>query len=148
MNNHGMTVTVSVPVRDLHGNDMGVFTFSPSAISGKKYRELKKELPKINHRLSEISRINPDGTAPAGRDSELLEQAEREFCAAVDAIFGANASAVFFEHIRPFAAVGGKFWCSSVITQIEEYMKSYMATCRKQAANNCRQIFRGRRNRR
>ena len=105
---------ISIPLKDLQGQEVGAFAFDP-ADEGLKGRidTLLQELPGITSRLCGVCRISTNGTA-RGIDGIILRDVEQRLYSAVDKAFGAGTAAGIFKTMRPFAVVNNRFWCENL----------------------------------
>ena len=92
-----------VPIKNLSGEEIGVFYFRPTDIGIiDRYNKIAKEFGGITEPLDRAE-IGPDGTVEDLSDEEsiaALKEAEKRLCEAVDYLFGGNMSEAFFPSPR------------------------------------------------
>lgn len=118
---------VQVPIKDQNGRPLGVLQFHPGPETIKRCRQCAGMVKKIAEPLTGVN-IGPDGTPAAGSTAAeiaTLEQAERQILEFFDYVFGGNVSSTFFSETRPFAAVGGEFYCTRVLAVINLYLSAH-----------------------
>lgn len=115
---------VQVPIKNTHGRPLGVLQFHPGPETAERCRQCAGVVKETVTPLIGVS-ISPDGTPAAGSTVEeiaTLEQTEQRFLELFDYMIGAGASKAFFKETRPFAAVGGEFYCTKVLDALNTYL--------------------------
>lgn len=118
---------VQVPIKDTHGLLLGVLQFHPGPEIAERCCRCSSMVKEAVAPLIGVS-INPDGTPAAGSTTEeiaVLEQAERQILELFDYVFDGNVSSAFFSETRPFAAVGGTFYCTKVLEALDTYLSAH-----------------------
>lgn len=118
--------SVKVPVKNLHGDEIGVFYFHPTDVGLiERYNQIVDKLDDIVAPLEHVA-INPDGTAEDGNsvDAATLQEAEKRMFEACDFLFGGNVSSAFFGSMHPFSPVGGGFYCETVLASVGKFISA------------------------
>ena len=109
-----------IPVRNLYGDDVGVFYFNPTDVGiAERYNEVAKKLPEITAPLEHIN-IRPDGTVEDGDVDaiETMRAAKERLYETFDYLLGGNMSEAFFGKTHPFSPVGGYFYCERALEAV------------------------------
>ena len=132
-----------VPIRNLAGDEIGVFYFRPTDIGIiQRFNDRMSNFEEIVAPLEEVD-INPDGTADENDHAAMdaIREAEKRLYEACDYVFDGNMSEAFFGKMHPFSPVGGVFYCETALnkvgafiaaqfdqetTQINDRMKQYV----------------------
>ena len=131
-----MTITVDdgsviVPIENMHGEEIGRFSFRPTDVGMvKRYNEAAEKFDKVLEPLENTS-INPDGTAEDSMDVEAIEalaEAEKRLYDLCDYIFGGEMSKAFFGKMNPFSPVGGRFYCENAIENLGAFISAQFDT--------------------
>ena len=135
-NNNPMEIVIDdgserVPIKNLSGEEIGVFYFRPTDIGIiDRYNKIAKEFGGITEPL-ERAEIGPDGTVEDLSDEEsiaALKEAEERRCKAVDYLFGGNMSEAFFGRMHPFSPVGGRFYAENVLDAVGSFIEARFDT--------------------
>lgn len=110
---------VKIPVKNLMGDEIGVYYFHPTDVGIlKRLKEVKEKLPAVVEPLAEMN-INADGTATDSENEARLAAAERNLYDLCDYLFGGkNTAEAFFGTMKPFSPVDGKFYCENALNAI------------------------------
>ena len=110
-----------VPIRNLEGEEIGVFRFRPTDFGiVKRYNETVARLSEIVEPLE-----NDDS-------DEAFEKAKKALYEACDYIFGGNMSEAFFGRVSPFSPVNGRFYCEQALEVVGDYIgKQFDAEVKK-----------------
>lgn len=135
-NNNPMEIVIDdgserVPIKNLFGEEIGVFFFRPTDIGIiDRYNKVAKDFDSITEPL-ERAEIAPDGTAQDLSDEEsiaALKEAEKRLCEAVDYLFGGNMSEAFFGRMHPFSPVGGRFYAEIALDMVGRFIENRFDT--------------------
>lgn len=117
--------SVRVPIKNLYGDEIGVFYFRPTDLGIiDRYNNLAQNFDRVVEPLEKAD-IAADGTAADPEDEEsmaALKEAETRLKEAVDALFDANMSEAFFGHMHPFSPIGGRFYCETAIEAVGSFI--------------------------
>ena len=120
-----------VPIKNLSGEEIGVFYFRPTDIGIiDRYNKIAKEFGGITEPLDRAE-IGPDGTVEDLSDEEsiaALKEAEERLCEAVDYLFGGNMSEAFFGRMHPFSPVGGRFYAENALDAVGSFIEARFDT--------------------
>ena len=106
-----------VPIKNVHGEEIGVFHFHPTDIGIiERYNRMVESFDEITRPLEQFA--GEDEAAQA----EALREAEARLCEAVNALFGGDAAGAFFGSMHPFSPVGGTFYCEAVLKAVGQYI--------------------------
>ncbi|MDD6090529.1 MAG: hypothetical protein PUB77_07720 [Clostridiales bacterium] len=110
-----------IAIRDQSGKEIGAFYYS----SGSRPTPLQLAQAQIRLKwaLAPLMHIDitADGQATSKRGKKILRNAENGVCALIDSLLGYQGAAkAFFETTRPFARIGGRFFCEQCISIIEQ----------------------------
>ena len=113
----------NITIENPSGDIVGSFHYDPSrpntyVARGKLARDtFDREAISALIRIS----IQPNGTAASPAYAQILEKAEHTVYCWFDTFLGYDgAGCSIFRTVRPFAAVGGKFFCQTVMKQVAE----------------------------
>lgn len=126
---NGMTVDdggVEVPVRNRHGDTLGVFYFRPTDVGMvDRFNEMASGFDKITEPLESVN-INPDGTADDQIEAEVaaLKEATRRLYEACDYAFGGNFAEAFFGKMNPFSPINGRFYCENALNVAGQFIST------------------------
>jgi len=111
-----------VPVRNLDGEEVGVFYFRPTDVDIiTRYNEKLPEFEKIVEPLQDAG-ITAEGQGETDMDVAALAEAKRRLFEIMDYIFGGNMSEAFFGTINPFSPVNGDFYCLSALEAVGNFI--------------------------
>lgn len=110
---------IKVPVKNLHGDQIGEFYFNPTDVGmPQRYNQMVE-------RMSEIVKTLENSE----QDSlSALETATQELNAEIDKLFAGNASEAFFGEINPFSLCGGMFYFVNVLNAIGTFIDTQFDT--------------------
>lgn len=121
--------SVKVPIRNLQGEEIGVFFFRPTDIGIiDRFNELASDFDNITAPLESVN-INPDGTVDEKNDAEhaAMKEAETRLYAACDKLFGGNMSEAFFGKMHPFSPINGHFYCENALSSVGSFISRQFA---------------------
>lgn len=121
--------SVKVPIRNKHGDEIGVFFFRPTDFGIiDRFNNLAESFDKIVEPLENIN-IKPDGTVDEKNEAEYdaMKEAEKRLYTACDALFDGNMSEAFFGKMHPFSPIGGKFYCENVLSAVGSFISRQFA---------------------
>lgn len=114
-----------VPIRNTHGEEIGVFYFRPTDIGIiDRYNRMIDKFDKITEPLENIS-ISADGTPDELATSEevkALHEAEGRLYDVLNEMFGGNMAEAFFGKMHPFSPVNGNFYCENAIEAVGAFI--------------------------
>lgn len=113
-----------IPIRNLHGEEVGVFFFRPTDIGIiDRFNKMAAEFDKITEPL-ENATLKTDGTADETDQESIaaLNEAEKRLFELCDYMFGGNMSEAFFGKMHPFSPVNGAFYCETAIEAVGKYI--------------------------
>lgn len=116
--------SVSVPVMNKSGEQIGVFAFRPTDIGIiDRYNEVVKSFDKVTEPLENVT-IENDGTVDPENEADLaaLREATKRLYDAVDYLFGGNMAEAFFGKMHPFSPVNGQFYCAQAIDVVGAFI--------------------------
>lgn len=116
--------SVSVPVLNKRGEQIGEFAFRPTDIGIiDRYNEVVKSFDKVTEPLENIS-IENDGTVDPENEADLaaMREATKRLYDAVDYLFGGNMAEAFFGKMHPFSPVNGEFYCAQAINVVGTFI--------------------------
>lgn len=116
--------SIAVPVRNKHGDEIGVFRFQPTDIGIiERYNQTVSDLEHITEPLESVN-IQSDGTVDEHDNGQLtaLKEAETRLYKACDYLFGGNMSEAFFGKMHPFSPVGGRFYCEIALEAVGQFI--------------------------
>lgn len=118
-------------IKDRSGKIVG--SIRPNLYDEELYKgiiALCEAIPDIADRVKVVGDINPDGTMKNAEDAPAMRAIEEQLEVRFDAAFGIGAYKEFFTDIKPFASVGGNFYCNSIIVAlcqlVEDGRKKYV----------------------
>lgn len=121
--------SVEVPVRNKHGEEIGVFYFRPTDMGMiDRFNSMVDDFDNITEPLESVN-IKPDGTVDEKNDAEMaaMREAESRLYAACDKLFGGNMSEAFFGKMHPFSPVNGRFYCENALSVVGQYISKQFA---------------------
>ena len=110
-----------VPVRNLFGDEVGVFYFNPTDMGIiRRYNGFVQNFDSIADPIERLYNA-PEGNG--GEDSkkyeEAIEEATQRLYEAVNKLFNSDAAGAFFGKVNPFSIVGdGEFYCTNVLNKV------------------------------
>lgn len=116
--------SVRVPIRNTHGDEIGVFYFRPTDIAIlDRFDQVASDFDRITEPLESVN-INPDGTADENNEAEMaaLKEAEKRLYDACNYLFGGNFAEAFFGEMHPFSPVKGHFYCENALNAVGNYV--------------------------
>lgn len=119
-----------VPIKNLDGEEIGVFRFHPTDIGIiQRYNDQISHFGDIVAPLEELS-ITADGTVDENDKAalEALNEAEQRLYKACNYIFGGNMSEAFFGSMHPFSPIGGVFYCEIALTNLGAFITEQFNT--------------------
>lgn len=122
--------SVSVPVMNKSGEQIGVFAFRPTDIGIiDRYNEVVKSFDKVTEPLENVT-IENDGTVDPENEADLaaLREATKRLYDAVDYLFGGNMAEAFFGKMHPFSPVNGQFYCAQAIDVVGAFIGQQFET--------------------
>lgn len=117
---------VEVPVKNKHGDQIGVFYFRPTDVGIiDRFNSMVADFDKIVEPVENIN-INPDGTADEEDAATVsaLKQAEERLYEAFNKLFGGNFAEAFFAKMHPFSPVGGKFYAENALEAVGAFLSA------------------------
>ena len=109
-----------IVLRDKFGVAFGSFQYDPSC-PNKYIARGKLAQDTLDFGILAKIDLQPNGTATSPADAPILEKAEQIVYNFFDVLLGyAGAGRGIFRTVRPFAAVGGEYFCRSVMHQVTE----------------------------
>ncbi len=120
--------SVEVPIKNRHGDTLGVFYFRPTDMGIiDRYNQLAGEFENITAPLENLD-INPDGTSGGDEAAAAaMKEAEGRLYEACNKLFGGNMAEAFFGKMHPFSPVGGKFYCENALESVGQYISRQFA---------------------
>ena len=107
-----------VPIHNIHGEEIGVFTFHPTDIGIiERYNDMVSHFDAITGPLEGFTGDEDDAA-----QAEALKEAEKRLYEAVNGLFGGDAAGAFFGNMHPFSPVGGAFYCEAVLKAVGQYI--------------------------
>lgn len=110
-----------VPVRNLFGDEVGVFYFNPTDMGIiRRYNEFAQKFDTIVEPLERLYN-GPDGetNADSKKSEEAIEEATQRLYDAVNKLFNSDTAGAFFGKVNPFSIVGdGEFYCTNVLNKV------------------------------
>ncbi len=114
-----------VPIKNLSGDEIGVFYFHPTDIGIiQRYNEMIEKFDEILEPLNNAG-ITPEGLPEDEQDRQAMnaiKEAEQKLYEACDYIFGGNMSEAFFGKMHPFSPVGGVFYCETALSKVGSFI--------------------------
>lgn len=106
---------VKVPVKNLNGDEIGVFYFNPTdAGIVSRYNAFVEKLPDI---------VSPLEKSDDTSYVDAIDKATKNLYAELDKVFaGSNASEAFFGCINPFSPCSGKFYFENVLNSVGDFI--------------------------
>ena len=132
--NLNMHITVDdgfqrVPINNQYGDEIGVFYFNPTDIGIiERYNRMAESFDSITEPLQALPEMDEDNDEIEAQHVEALAEAKRRLCAAVDEMFGGNASEAFFGKVNPFSPIDGKFYCEHVLQAVGQFISAQFDT--------------------
>lgn len=80
----------------------------------RRYKNFRRGFKGIVKPLATVD-IRPDGSATAAHKQKILDRAEMELKKRINALLGVEEAESLFAQRRPFASVGGEFFCLQII---------------------------------
>ena len=112
-----------IELKDRSGCVFGSFRYDPScpALYRARARAARDVLDReVIQALNQIS-IQLDGAATSPEFAPVIDMAEMTIYRWLDTLLGYDgAGRSIFKTIRPFASVGGRFFCNSVVPRVAE----------------------------
>ena len=118
---------IRVPIKNLYGEEIGVFQFRPTDIGIiDRYEKTVASLDDVVAPL-ESANIQADGTAEEADEASFaaIKEATERLYAACDYMFGGNMSEAFFGKMHPFSPVQGRFFCEAAIEAVGKIIGQY-----------------------
>jgi hypothetical protein len=110
--------TRKIPIENTYGQLICNIYIRPSDISiMDRYKEFRKDFDSILDPLKNLD-IDRNGEPDFEADWAVLKEVEAELKKRINALFDMDEADAIFEKRSPFASVGGKFFCESVIEVI------------------------------
>ena len=137
--------SVNVPVRNLQGEDVGVFVFRPTDIGIlDRFDKVVKDFDKITEPLENVN-IAPDGTVDEKNEAEraAMKEAEQRLYGACNYLFGGNFAEAFFGKMHPFSPVKGRFYCENALNMVGEFISAQFEREVKQINNRVERYTHG-----
>ena len=115
---------IAVPIKDKTGKTVCTVFLDPSGVEfKKKYRKATGKIKKIGERLINIS-INADGSPADSQYVKALNKAERETKQIIKELYPMDND-YLLEIRRPFASVKGDFYCTHVLTLLQNAFEEF-----------------------
>lgn len=121
--------SVSVPIRNKQGEEIGIFFFRPTDIGiVNRFNSMADAFDNITAPLESVN-INADGTVDEKNEAEMaaMREAETRLYAACDELFGGNMSEAFFGKMHPFSPINGRFYCENALNAVGSYISKQFA---------------------
>lgn len=113
-----------VNILNARGDVMGTISIPDCKEFTKQYSKYAQGLKKATIPLQCIT-ISPNGCTANKSGKKILARAEASVYTLFDDILGyKGAYKVFFDKVRPFARVGGKFYCDQCLTAIKNHIEN------------------------
>lgn len=116
--------SVRVPIKNLYGEEIGVFRFRPTDVGMiDRYNAMAADFDKITEPLESVN-IEADGTVDENDEAGFaaLKEAQRRLYEACDYMFGGNMSEAFFGQMHPFSPVDGRFYCEQALERVGTFI--------------------------
>lgn len=128
--------SITVPIKNPNGEQIGVFKFRPSDIGIiNRYNEIVDRLPEIVKPL-EGANIEPSGEGSDIESMEIINEVEKKLFELIDYLFDGNAAEAFFGKMHAFSPVDGKFYCENVLDAVGAFIsKRFEAEAKKVSAH-------------
>lgn len=115
---------VKVPVRNRHGDEVGLFYFQPTDVGMvERFNEVADKVNEITAPLEHVS-IKPDGTPEGDNPADIatINEAKQRLYDLCDYLFGGNMSEAFFGQVHPFSPVGGMFYFERALESVGKFI--------------------------
>lgn len=117
--------SVRVPIKNLHGEEIGVFYFRPTDVGIiERYNDLLPRLDSIIEPLKDVSldrEGNPTDDSTEEQIIAINASKERLF-EELNTLFGGDMASAFFGKQNPFSPVGGKYYLENAIEAVGNYI--------------------------
>ena len=113
-----------IPIRNLHGDEVGVFYFNPTDMGIiQRYNEFAQNFDYITEPLESLSDAGEDKTGEIadGQEKALNDATERLY-EAMNKLFNADVASAFFGKVHPFSPVDGEFYCTKALESIRAFI--------------------------
>lgn len=114
-----------VPIKNLHGDEVGVFYFNPTDMGIiQRYNEFVRGFDTIVEPLESLSNVpegNEDGNTKVYE--QAIQDATERLYEAVNKLFNSDTAGAFFGKVNPFSIVGeGEFYCLNVLDKVRGFI--------------------------
>lgn len=114
-----------VPIKNLHGDEVGVFYFNPTDMGIiQRYNEFVRGFDTIVEPLESLSNApegNEDGNTKVYE--QAIQDATERLYEAVNKLFNSDTAGAFFGKVNPFSIVGeGEFYCLNVLDKVRGFI--------------------------
>lgn len=113
-----------VPITNLNGDEIGVFTFRPTDLGIiQRYNKIVQNWDHILEPLDSLSDgADVDTDENTAHNIEALEIAKQRLYEAVNELFGGDMAGAFFGKMDPFSPVKGVFYCWHAIEAVGQFI--------------------------
>lgn len=119
-----------VPIKNMNGEEVGVFYFHPTDIGiVERYNRMAETFDAITEPIEALNNgENGEEGATEAQQLEALQEAEKRLYAAVNELFGGDAAGAFFGEMHPFSPVDGAFYCENVLQAVGRFISAQFDT--------------------
>lgn len=114
-----------VPIKNLHGDEVGVFYFNPTDMGIiQRYNEFVRGFDTIVEPLERLSNV-PEGDDEGNTKvyEQAIQDATERLYEAVNKLFNSDTAGAFFGKVNPFSIVGeGEFYCLNVLDKVRGFI--------------------------
>lgn len=115
--------SVKVPIRNLFGDEIGLFYFRPTDLDIiNRFNNSVERFEKVVEPLEKID-LNSDGSSDSSAGLEVIEECRKNLYDLCDYVFdGDSMAAAFFGKMHPFSIVGGRLYCENALNVVGQYI--------------------------
>ena len=113
-----------VPIKNLFGDEVGVFYFNPTDIGIiQRYNDFVKDFDSVLEPLESLSdATDNDVDELTGEQQKAIEQATERLYEAVNKVFNGDMAGAFFGKVHPFSPVGDGFYCINALEAVRSFI--------------------------
>lgn len=116
--------SITVPVKNTEGEQIGMFRFRPTDFNiVKRYNEISEKFAEVLKPLADAN-IESNGEGSDEESIEILNKVEADLFEMVDYLFDGNAAEAFFGKMHAFSVIDGNFYCENVLNAVGAFISS------------------------
>ena len=113
-----------IPIRNLHGDEVGVFYFNPTDIGiVQRFNEFAQNFSSVVEPLERLSETaNDEADEFTTIQENALNEATERLYEAVNKLFNGDMAGAFFGKVHPFSPVDGEFYCTKALEAVRAFI--------------------------